>query len=166
MNRRHSSHLFQYVSSDPNPNVNPTLWEHRLRQWRPISRNPFEEESTGYGPTALNTPSARAVQSQSYNFGGAYPNNETQDSSGRNFRTSHKDQDIEWGEQIPSWLNLFDDLAWTATFSCLTSNNKFREPWDSVSYVTFFTTGWWLWVSQVHFDNNRRLTIPRPNPVA
>ncbi|QRW21734.1 transmembrane protein [Rhizoctonia solani] len=56
------------------------------------------------------------------------------------------------GKQIPGWLNLFYDLAWTATFSSLTSNNQFREPWDSVSYVVFFIVAWWMWVSQALYN--------------
>ncbi|KAF8609069.1 hypothetical protein BDV93DRAFT_216360 [Ceratobasidium sp. AG-I] len=60
--------------------------------------------------------------------------------------------DEEWGAQPPKWLTLFYDLAWTATFASLTSNNKFKEPWDSVSYIVFFIIAWWLWASQVFYS--------------
>ncbi|QRW26608.1 low temperature requirement protein LtrA [Rhizoctonia solani] len=48
----------------------------------------------------------------------------------------------------PAWVNLFYDLAWTATFASLTHNNNTNGLWGTLSYVTFFTVVWWLWVSQ------------------
>ncbi|GAB1524678.1 hypothetical protein RhiTH_007832 [Rhizoctonia solani] len=149
MTHRRRSSLFLHVKSPPNPNDKyaPTLWEHRLRQRRPISRNPFEKSvpDGDYGNTVIT--SSPVIQSEPTKFeeveAGDPPEEPVKLKS---------NWDMEWGEQVPSWLNLFFDLAWTATFSSLTSNNKFREPWDSVSYIAFFITAWWLWVSQVAYN--------------
>ncbi|KAG8743182.1 hypothetical protein FRC12_015111 [Ceratobasidium sp. 428] len=56
--------------------------------------------------------------------------------------------DLEYGERPPTWLSLFYDLTWTATFASLTENSQFRNPSDAGSYVVFFTTVSWMWVSQ------------------
>ncbi|CAE6374909.1 unnamed protein product [Rhizoctonia solani] len=146
MSRRRSS-LFLHINSAPSPNVNPTLWEHRLRQRRPISRNPFEESAPNgdYGNTVIN--SSPVIESEPIKFEDAKTGGAHEESV-----KLKSNWDLEWGEQVPSWLNLFFDLAWTATFSSLTSNNRFREPWDSVSYIAFFVTAWWLWVSQVAYN--------------
>ncbi|CAE6444835.1 unnamed protein product [Rhizoctonia solani] len=146
MPRRHTS-LFSHVSSPPSPDANPALWEHRLRQRRPVSRNPFEKEAEtigDYGNTIVGSP---PIQSEPFKF------DEGQAGNGHEESVKTKENyDAEWGEQVPSWLNLFFDLAWTATFSSLTSNNRFRDPWDSISYIAFFITAWWLWVSQVSYN--------------
>ncbi|KAG8788597.1 hypothetical protein FRC12_014402 [Ceratobasidium sp. 428] len=60
-----------------------------------------------------------------------------------------KHLDLEYGERPSTWLSLFYDLAWTATFASLVENSQFKNPWDAGSYVVFFTTVWWMWVSQV-----------------
>lgn len=117
----------------------PALWEHRLRQRRPISRNPFVEESTsdtGYGLAVIDSPSGQPPLD--YKSGPGNNTNEPSQSSKEQLSASRKNHDREWGEQIPSWLNLvsnctytraqlltqqfqFYDLAWTATFASLTS---------------------------------------------
>ncbi|KAG8694049.1 hypothetical protein FRC09_010091, partial [Ceratobasidium sp. 395] len=150
MSKRRSS-LFMHVKSEPNPEANPSLWEHRLRQRRPISQNPFVPDDTAASTShedAANDPSRPSLQP-------AKTANSLPSTSNGNSReeltidaTNH---DIEWGEQAPGWLNLFYDLAWTATFSSLTSNNKFKQPWDSISYIVFFTITWWMWTSQVFY---------------
>ncbi|KAG8693075.1 hypothetical protein FRC08_009334 [Ceratobasidium sp. 394] len=84
---------------------------------------------------------------ESYQDGG-----EMKENSGEHIRTDNTNYDVVWGEQTPEWLNLFYDLAWTATFSSLTSNNKFKAPWDSVTYIVFFTIAWWIWTSQVFYS--------------
>ncbi|KAG9124944.1 hypothetical protein FRC07_009619, partial [Ceratobasidium sp. 392] len=147
MSRRRSS-LFLHVNSAPNPEANPSLWEHRLRQRRPISRNPFVPDDGTYENAAIETPGPSI---QPAKFDGSSPStpNET---SKEELRLDNSNHDIEWGEQAPGWLNLFYDLAWTATFSSLTSNNKFKQPWDSVSYIVFFTITWWMWTSQVFYS--------------
>ncbi|CAE6514184.1 unnamed protein product [Rhizoctonia solani] len=142
------SSLFLHVKSPPNPDTSPTLWEHRLRQRRPISRNPFEKPAPigDYGDTVIGSPAIQP-ESEPTKFDETHPGG-----GHETFTKAKGNYDAEWGEQVPSWLNLFFDLAWTATFSSLTSNNKFREPWDSISYIAFFTTAWWLWVAQVSYN--------------
>ncbi|KAG8722029.1 hypothetical protein FRC08_007798 [Ceratobasidium sp. 394] len=150
--RQHSS-LFLHINTSPNPDANPTLWEHRLRQRRPISRNPFEPSRGSYGLTASDSPPTSPTRRSSSKYEeGRLGYNVGESVKQEGIIASKKNSDREWGDQIPSWLNLFYDLAWTATFSSLTSNAQFKDPWDSVSYVVFFTTAWWLWVSQVFYS--------------
>ncbi|QRV88301.1 low temperature requirement protein LtrA [Ceratobasidium sp. AG-Ba] len=143
--------LFLHVRSEPNPNEHPTLWEHRLKQRRPLSLNPFDHSGprAQYEDTNTKRPSLAGNRSESENI---QPGKAVQESSQEDVLTSNKNQDIVWGEQAPEWLNLFYDLAWTATFASLTSNNKFKAPWDSVTYVVFFTIAWWIWTSQVFYS--------------
>ncbi|KAG9091656.1 hypothetical protein FRC07_011810, partial [Ceratobasidium sp. 392] len=155
--RRHSS-LFLHINTLPNPEANPALWEHRLKQRRPISRNPFESDNApsrgSYGLAASSSPPASPTRrgSSKYEVGRLGYNVADENVNPDGIIESKKNSDREWGDQIPSWLNLFYDLAWTATFSSLTSNAQFKDPWDSVSYVVFFTTAWWVWVSQVFYN--------------
>ncbi|KAG8686377.1 hypothetical protein FRC11_009030 [Ceratobasidium sp. 423] len=141
------SNLFFHLNSRPSPHTNPTLWQHRLEQRRPFSRNPFEEDvpSGEYGNTIIDP--HPTIQNEPTKFDDIQTGN-----SHEEIVKEKKNYDVERGEQIPPWLNLFFDLAWTATFSSLTSNNKFKDLWDSVSYVAFFITAWWLWVSQVSYN--------------
>ncbi|QRV94295.1 low temperature requirement protein LtrA [Ceratobasidium sp. AG-Ba] len=156
---RRSSSLFQHINTSLNPEANPGLWDYRLRQTRPLSRNPFEPENTSsrgsYDLTAHDSPPATPTRRQS----SKYEDDRKIDHYDADEKirpesifSSIKNLDEDWGDQVPGWLNLFFDLAWTATFSSLTSNAKFRNPWDSVSYAAFFTTAWWLWVSQVFYN--------------
>ncbi|QRV94297.1 transmembrane protein [Ceratobasidium sp. AG-Ba] len=156
-----SSSLFQHINTSPNPEANPELWEYRLRQTRPLSRNPFDPDVTssrgGYGLAAHDSPPATPSCSQSSKYEDGrkmdyYDTDEKIRPESESIFSSTKNLDMEWGDQVPGWLNLIFDLAWTATFSSLTSNAKFGNPWDSVSYTAFFTTAWWLWVSQVFYN--------------
>ncbi|CAE6374929.1 unnamed protein product [Rhizoctonia solani] len=151
---RQKSDLFQHVRTPPNPDRNPALWEHRLRQRRPLSLNPFLKEN----PSSRDYESAAALDTTpTVQNSSSIPQDpqkvpSTNASSTEELFKDQTNHDIQWGEQIPSWLNLFYDLAWTATFSSLTSNNQFREPWDSISYVVFFVVAWWMWASQVLYN--------------
>ncbi|KAF8684039.1 Bacterial low temperature requirement A protein (LtrA) [Rhizoctonia solani] len=144
--------LFEHVRTPPNPDHNPTLWEHRLRQRRPLSLNPFVNISSVPEGKSEVLDRAPAAQAGSPGLEDLQKLPSTDGSSGEELVKNKKNHDIQWGEQIPGWLNLFYDLAWTATFSSLTSNNQFREPWDSVSYVVFFIVAWWMWVSQALYN--------------
>ncbi|KAG9076595.1 hypothetical protein FRC06_009423, partial [Ceratobasidium sp. 370] len=158
MSTRQRSSLFLHINDSPNPDANPALWEHRLRQRRPVSQNPFEPERSpsrgSYGLTASASPPGSPTRrsSSKYEEGRLGYNIAGENVKPESVTASKKNSDREWGDQIPSWLNLFYDLAWTATFSSLTSNAQFKDPWDSVSYVVFFTTAWWLWASQVFYS--------------
>ncbi|QRV79659.1 low temperature requirement protein LtrA [Ceratobasidium sp. AG-Ba] len=151
MSRRRSN-LFLHINSEPNPDSNPGLWEHRLRQRRPLSRNPFISEdsavSTQYEVAAVESPGP----SRQATYDPNQPSDTSKANSKEELHSENPNLDIEWGDQAPGWLNLFYDLAWTATFSSLTSNNKFKQPWDSVSYIVFFTIAWWMWTSQVFYS--------------
>ncbi|KZW03427.1 hypothetical protein EXIGLDRAFT_828360 [Exidia glandulosa HHB12029] len=52
----------------------------------------------------------------------------------------------------PAWLGIFFDLAWTTTFSSLTSNTQLTTISTLFSYATFFVLAWWLWAAQVNYD--------------
>ncbi|KAG9101547.1 hypothetical protein FRC06_002831, partial [Ceratobasidium sp. 370] len=147
MSRRRSN-LFMHVKSAPNPEANPTLWEHRLRQARPLSRNPFvpdDSSASSYEGAAVDSP---GPTTQPVKFDSSTSNGTSQEE----LRVDTTNHDIEWGEHAPEWLNLFYDLAWTASFASLTSNNKFKQPWDSVSYIVFFSIMWWMWTAQVFYS--------------
>ncbi|EJD47708.1 hypothetical protein AURDEDRAFT_151245 [Auricularia subglabra TFB-10046 SS5] len=55
-------------------------------------------------------------------------------------------------EDVPQWLELFFDLAWTITFSGLTGGTPIKDGSTIASYSVFFVLAWWLWVSQVLYD--------------
>lgn len=55
-------------------------------------------------------------------------------------------------EDVPQWLELFFDLAWTITFSGLTGGTPIKDGNTIASYTVFFVLAWWLWVSQVLYD--------------
>lgn len=64
-----------------------------------------------------------------------------------------EDEDEEFvPDEVPQWLELFFDLAWTTTFSGLTGGTPIKDPGAIASYSTFFMLTWWLWVSQVSYD--------------
>ncbi|KAG8945850.1 hypothetical protein FRC03_001624 [Tulasnella sp. 419] len=56
------------------------------------------------------------------------------------------------GERPPGWLELSGDLAWTATFSSLTSNTDITDGRSIISYGVFFGMMWQLWASQASYD--------------
>ncbi|KAG8938796.1 hypothetical protein FRC04_007525 [Tulasnella sp. 424] len=58
----------------------------------------------------------------------------------------------EEGERPPEWLELAGDLAWTATFSSLTSNTSVTEPSAVWNYAVFFCLTWHLWATQATYD--------------
>lgn len=63
------------------------------------------------------------------------------------------DEHIEEEENgPPSWLGMFFDLAWTTTFSSLSSNTQLTTLDTLFSYVIFFVLAWWLWAAQVAYD--------------
>ncbi|EJD37330.1 hypothetical protein AURDEDRAFT_173605 [Auricularia subglabra TFB-10046 SS5] len=64
--------------------------------------------------------------------------------------TGRPDESSESGP--PSWLGIFFDLAWTATFSNLTSNTELTTFSTLLSYAVFFALAWWLWAAQVTYD--------------
>ncbi|KZV88540.1 hypothetical protein EXIGLDRAFT_772654 [Exidia glandulosa HHB12029] len=53
----------------------------------------------------------------------------------------------------PQWMEILFDLAWTATFSGLTSNTTVTGLMTLVSYAFFFIFAWWMWVSQMIYDS-------------
>ncbi|KAG8926507.1 hypothetical protein FRC00_002859, partial [Tulasnella sp. 408] len=64
-------------------------------------------------------------------------------------RSSEEDEE---GERPPEWLELAGDLAWTATFSSLTSNTSVTEPSAVWNYAVFFCLTWHLWATQTTYD--------------
>lgn len=54
----------------------------------------------------------------------------------------------EWVQMI-AWQLQAGDLAWTATFSSLTSNTAITEPNAVWNYAIFFGLTWNLWATQV-----------------
>ncbi|KIO30449.1 hypothetical protein M407DRAFT_154030 [Tulasnella calospora MUT 4182] len=58
----------------------------------------------------------------------------------------------EESERPPEWLELAGDLAWTASFSSLTSNTTVTEPISVWNYAVFFALTWHLWATQTTYD--------------
>ncbi|CAE6424702.1 unnamed protein product [Rhizoctonia solani] len=132
------------------------LVQQRLEQWRPFSQSPFIEPNLGLMPRN-DHPQELAVHTD----GGDEKAPEKPETSRTNSGLSQQNSismPIQVNHTGPTWVHLFYDLAWTATFSTLTQNGKFDEAWDTVSYVTFFLVMWWMWASQtlysVHFYTN------------
>ncbi|KAG8735122.1 hypothetical protein FRC10_010963 [Ceratobasidium sp. 414] len=116
--------FFLNISTSPDPGANPSLWEHRLKQRRPISRNPFEPGSSSYGLRTIDSSASLPTRCSlcEYEDGKLGFSVDVESvKSGSVILTSKNNSDQEWGDQIPGWLNLFYDLAWSATFSSLTS---------------------------------------------
>ncbi|KAG8722325.1 hypothetical protein FRC09_006441 [Ceratobasidium sp. 395] len=116
---------------------------HRERLNRPISRNPFQlDDGVSIVPTLRVKPVHRETENTE-----AYV-----DKMSPNEIQMEKTKNLEEFQLASKWINLLFDVAWTATFSNLTNNAQFREPYDSVSYAVFFVTAWWLWVSYVFYS--------------
>ncbi|KAG8722184.1 hypothetical protein FRC08_005933 [Ceratobasidium sp. 394] len=158
MSTQQRLNLFLHISTSPNPDANHALWEHHLRQRRPISQNPFEPKHSpsrdNFGLAKSNSSlTTLAPRPSPQHEEGRLGYNVARENIGHGGAiASKKNSDRDWGDQIPSWLNLLYDLAWTATFSSLTSNTKFKGLWDIASYAVFFATAWWLWVTQVFYN--------------
>ncbi|KAF8593213.1 hypothetical protein BDV93DRAFT_566783 [Ceratobasidium sp. AG-I] len=139
---RQCSYFFSHFKVSPNPNQNPKLWAHRQRQLRVFSQNPFlpcdvlpsTNELADSGPSTLT------------------PEKFTEDEKIEETLQAEQHMDKEWGNRPSVWLSLFYDLAWTATFASLTENRQLQTPWDSASYVFFFVTAWWIWVSELFYS--------------
>ncbi|KAG8940002.1 hypothetical protein FRC04_005687 [Tulasnella sp. 424] len=55
-------------------------------------------------------------------------------------------------ERPPEWLELAGDLAWTASFSSVTSNTTVTESIAVWNYAVFFILTWHLWATQTTYD--------------
>lgn len=61
-------------------------------------------------------------------------------------------QGREETERPPEWLELAGDLAWTASFSSVTSNTTVTGPMAVWNYGVFFALTWHLWATQITYD--------------
>ncbi|EUC57257.1 hypothetical protein RSOL_215330, partial [Rhizoctonia solani AG-3 Rhs1AP] len=117
---------------NPDPASEPELARQRERQWRRISINPFQPQE-GSNENAL----------------GQKPNSRRTFSSGSG-NAMVKDEGISDFAQPPeheikhpklkdlgsSWVHLFNDLAWAASFASLTGGERFDNP-----LVTIYNLG-------------------------
>ncbi|KAG8929898.1 hypothetical protein FRC02_004906 [Tulasnella sp. 418] len=113
----------------------------------PFTHSPFKNDSCppsrqGYGTTSA-TPRSRSLLRGRKNAKDI-------------ISTAERGRDI-WdddpvGDRPPSWLELSGDIAWTATFSSLTSNTEIVDGMSIVSYGVFFGMMWQLWASQARYD--------------
>ncbi|KAG8792260.1 hypothetical protein FRC12_006643 [Ceratobasidium sp. 428] len=116
--------------SSDNPQANSSLLDHRNRQRRPFSINPFvqAEPVTVGGVEVANFP---ALSHRPTELGNDQPSEKQENASkgtAREVLRSSENHDAVW-EKPAEWLDLLYNLAWTASFSSLTSNTKFRSPW-------------------------------------
>ncbi|KAG8938797.1 hypothetical protein FRC04_007526, partial [Tulasnella sp. 424] len=61
-------------------------------------------------------------------------------------------QGSEETDRPPEWLELARDLAWTASFSSVTSNTTVTGPMAVWNYAVFFALTWHLWATQTTYD--------------
>ncbi|KAF8751916.1 Bacterial low temperature requirement A protein (LtrA) [Rhizoctonia solani] len=146
-----------YEDVDPD-NDDDGLTEQRLEQWRPLWQNPFANPDIG-----LSSSGSDYSQFLAANAGDNVEKAKTQRTATSNAVPSQESLVPKLVQTLvthagPTWVNLFYDLAWTATFSTLTQNGNFNDAWDTVSYTAFFLVVWWLWASQtlysIHFYTN------------
>ncbi|CAE6398529.1 unnamed protein product [Rhizoctonia solani] len=146
--------FFEDVDPD---NDEDGLTEQRLEQWRPLWQNPFADPDNGLSGSDHSPAFAANVD---------VDNEKALEHTGAAQQQASPSQESLVPKPIkalvihdgPTWVNLFYDLAWTATFSTLTQNGNFADAWDTVSYIAFFLVVWWLWASQtlysIHFYTN------------
>ncbi|CAE6451731.1 unnamed protein product [Rhizoctonia solani] len=128
--------FFTYLYKDPSPDSDGQQYR-RLHQWRPISWNPFD----------LGDQDEAIRDEEEYNL--LEIPKPPQDSEPDSSIITSETEPKALLNPGPTWVNLFYDLAWTATFSSLTQNGQFDSTWDAASYTVFFVIVWWLWASQV-----------------
>ncbi|QRW07099.1 low temperature requirement protein LtrA [Ceratobasidium sp. AG-Ba] len=143
-------HFFNGFYDNPNPS-DAELKEQRLHQRRPTSQNPFEKPVKEREPVS-------PVTSRQTSYDSTETKGITAEISGGNTFEFGEVEPPKLENPGPTWIYLFYDLSWTATFASLTQNGQFNNTWDSVSYGTFFMVVWWMWTSQVlysiHFYTN------------
>ncbi|KAG8683549.1 hypothetical protein FRC11_013424, partial [Ceratobasidium sp. 423] len=116
--RENDAGFLECLYKDPDSNSSEQHYE-RLHQWRPISWNPFDvrdedemvRESEEYQHLLEKSPTSPQ---------GDFPTAAVAPSK------REPNQLLNPG---PAWVNLFYDLAWTATFSNLTQNGQFDTIW-------------------------------------
>ncbi|QRV73474.1 transmembrane protein [Ceratobasidium sp. AG-Ba] len=143
--------LFRHIRSDPNPDEHVDLFDHRDTQWRPFFTNPFvpaessatDESQTVAFPALPHRPDSSVSEKEDPERKGAI---------GGAQNTSNENYDVAMGKQAPEWLNLFYDLAWTASFANITSSYSFNSEWDAFTYTVLFALTWWMWASQVFYS--------------
>ncbi|KAH7338473.1 hypothetical protein B0J17DRAFT_662609 [Rhizoctonia solani] len=141
---------FRGFYDDVNSDDEDGLIEQRLEQWRPFSQNPFISPDLGL-TSEIDRP--RTLVSD---IGGddekAIEKPEMNRASTNLSQQSSISPPANIAHAGPTWVNLFYDLAWTASFASLTQNGQLNEPWDTVSYIAFFLVVWWLWASQTLYS--------------
>ncbi|KAL5634231.1 hypothetical protein ACGC1H_006149 [Rhizoctonia solani] len=141
--QEHDTGFLECLYKDPDSNSSEQRYK-RLHQWRPLSWNPFdayeEDETTRQDEEYqhLLEQSPTSPHQTTLNAPVLPPKTESN----------------QLHNPGPTWVNLFYDLAWTATFSSLTQNGQFDTVWDTLSYTAFFVVVWWLWASQVLYSIN------------
>ncbi|EUC57251.1 transmembrane protein, putative [Rhizoctonia solani AG-3 Rhs1AP] len=144
---------------NPDPKSEPELAQQRIRQWRRYSRDPFESEKNGADA------SPKQGEGSNDKVPGPKPDNPRMTSWGSGNTVVQTGPDK--GSEIKhpelkhpgsSWVHLFYDLAWAASFASLTGSGKFDNPLDTVNYFMFFAAVLWLWTSHtlysIHFYTN------------
>ncbi|KAG9121495.1 hypothetical protein FRC07_002508 [Ceratobasidium sp. 392] len=140
------------------------LLKHREEQNRPISKNPFKNEDEltqndqGHNPlktidesiqvpkisyrdTGIESPKTSRKDTNDIDDKGVESAADLLQEKTRQRQTKNGRRD-EKKNPARDWLDLLFDLSWSATFSNLTSNAKFKEPW--VFYTVEFATNDWF----------------------
>ncbi|CAE6449155.1 unnamed protein product [Rhizoctonia solani] len=143
---------FRGFHDDVNSDDEDGLIEQRLEQWRPFSQNPFINPDLGLTSennrprtlvSDISGDDEKAIEKPEMSRASTDLSQQSSISPPRPTSIAHAG---------PTWVNLFYDLAWTASFASLTQNGQLNEPWDTVSYTAFFVVVWWLWASQTLYS--------------
>ncbi|CAE6451724.1 unnamed protein product [Rhizoctonia solani] len=137
--------FLECLYKDPDSNSSEQRYR-GIHQWRPISWNPFDIHNQ--------SESIEAEDEYEKLLGDPLASPQEELLKPVVLSASPKAESNRLQNPGPTWVNLFYDLAWTATFSNLTQNGEFDTTWDTVSYTAFFVVVWWLWASQVLYSIN------------
>ncbi|CAE6349108.1 unnamed protein product [Rhizoctonia solani] len=115
---------------DPD-NDSDGLTEQRLEQWRPLWQNPFADPDIGL--SSGNDHSQAFVANIDADDEKALEHTRVTPQKTGPSQESLVPKPIQGLVTLthagPAWVNLFYDLAWTATFSTLTQNGNFADAW-------------------------------------
>ncbi|KAG9088584.1 hypothetical protein FRC06_001957, partial [Ceratobasidium sp. 370] len=145
---------FAGIAKEVDPQNNDLIL-HRRERLIPLTKSPFYDKHTieyrklkEARRQSSYVPGAPRPTTPGLDTASAYEGMLTADE----IKDVNKSNDEERGERPPAWLDLFFDLAWASTFSNLTQNNTISGGKEIISYATFFSMVWWMWVSQVSYD--------------
>ncbi|CCO34173.1 hypothetical protein BN14_08266 [Rhizoctonia solani AG-1 IB] len=136
--------LFRGFLADVDPDDEDGLTAQRLEQWRPFWQNPFVDPDLGLSPGSDLNRVSMAETVADDEEAPEKPNMSRGDTGLSKQSSVLKPTAVVHAG--PTWVNLFYDLAWTASFASLTQNGELDGPWQYGGYghrsVRFYTNDW------------------------